>query len=228
MALTKYNVLETFPVGGYQTAISEHLASAHIHTYIYILKHKHKQHFDMQQRPTAVFINALGHTHTHKNTRMDIQTGAVINSTTTMVIPLSPLPFPRFPPIYPDLPRFSSISLDFPGFPPIVLIVPKCHPRFHLANWHHQVAWIKADAKAILAIHEHVITNNDRLSVQHNDYNTWTLNIRGVKMEDAGKYMCQVNTDPMKMQVSAASSQRVPTLQLSCPEKRIICFLSRL
>lgn len=65
-----------------------------------------------------------------------------------------------------------------------------------------QVAWIKADAKAILAIHEHVITNNDRLSVTHNDYNTWTLNIRSVKMEDAGKYMCQVNTDPMKMQVS--------------------------
>lgn len=64
-----------------------------------------------------------------------------------------------------------------------------------------QVAWIKADAKAILAIHEHVITNNDRLSVTHNDYNTWTLVIRSVKMEDRGQYMCQVNTDPMKMQV---------------------------
>ncbi|XP_023159251.1 uncharacterized protein LOC111591777, partial [Ceratitis capitata] len=63
-----------------------------------------------------------------------------------------------------------------------------------------RVAWIKADAKAILAIHEHVITNNDRLSVTHNDFNTWTLVIRNVKMEDAGKYMCQVNTDPMKMQ----------------------------
>ncbi|KPU75180.1 uncharacterized protein Dana_GF21356 [Drosophila ananassae] len=65
-----------------------------------------------------------------------------------------------------------------------------------------KVAWIKADAKAILAIHEHVITNNDRLSVTHNDYNTWTLNIRSVKMEDSGKYMCQVNTDPMKMQTA--------------------------
>ncbi|VVD04184.1 unnamed protein product, partial [Leptidea sinapis] len=42
-----------------------------------------------------------------------------------------------------------------------------------------RVAWIKADTKAILAIHEHVITNNARLSVTHNDYNTWTLNIRG-------------------------------------------------
>ncbi|XP_033150196.1 protein amalgam isoform X3 [Drosophila busckii] len=65
-----------------------------------------------------------------------------------------------------------------------------------------KVAWIKADAKAILAIHEHVITNNDRLSVTHNDFNTWTLNIRSVKMEDSGKYMCQVNTDPMKMQTA--------------------------
>ncbi|XP_055526091.1 lachesin isoform X7 [Wyeomyia smithii] len=65
-----------------------------------------------------------------------------------------------------------------------------------------RVAWIKADAKAILAIHEHVITNNGRLSVTHNDYNTWTLVIRNVKMEDRGLYMCQVNTDPMKMQTA--------------------------
>ncbi|XP_058442842.1 lachesin isoform X2 [Malaya genurostris] len=66
----------------------------------------------------------------------------------------------------------------------------------------YRVAWIKADAKAILAIHEHVITNNGRLSVTHNDYNTWTLVIRNVKMEDRGLYMCQVNTDPMKMQTA--------------------------
>ncbi|CAH1103656.1 unnamed protein product [Psylliodes chrysocephalus] len=65
-----------------------------------------------------------------------------------------------------------------------------------------RVAWIKADTKAILAIHEHVITNNARLSVTHNDFNTWTLNIRGVKREDRGLYMCQVNTDPMKMQTA--------------------------
>ncbi|XP_045771621.1 lachesin isoform X1 [Maniola jurtina] len=65
-----------------------------------------------------------------------------------------------------------------------------------------RVAWIKADTKAILAIHEHVITNNARLSVTHSDFNTWTLNIRGVKREDRGQYMCQVNTDPMKMQTA--------------------------
>ncbi|XP_065165559.1 lachesin-like isoform X1 [Atheta coriaria] len=65
-----------------------------------------------------------------------------------------------------------------------------------------RVAWIKADTKAILAIHDHVITNNARLSVKHNDYNTWTLTIRGVRREDRGQYMCQVNTDPMKMQTA--------------------------
>ncbi|XP_024084315.1 lachesin, partial [Cimex lectularius] len=64
----------------------------------------------------------------------------------------------------------------------------------------YRVAWIKADTKAILAIHEHVITNNQRLSVTHNDDNTWTLNMRGVRREDRGTYMCQVNTDPMKSQ----------------------------
>ncbi|XP_053972359.1 lachesin-like isoform X2 [Hylaeus volcanicus] len=64
----------------------------------------------------------------------------------------------------------------------------------------NRVAWIKADTKAILAIHEHVITNNARLSATHNDYNTWTLNIRGTRREDRGIYMCQVNTNPMKSQ----------------------------
>ncbi|XP_076750476.1 lachesin isoform X2 [Xylocopa sonorina] len=64
----------------------------------------------------------------------------------------------------------------------------------------YRVAWIKADTKAVLAIHEHVITNNARLSVTHSDHNTWTLNIRGARREDRGIYMCQVNTDPMKSQ----------------------------
>ncbi|XP_051174667.1 lachesin-like isoform X2 [Leptopilina boulardi] len=64
----------------------------------------------------------------------------------------------------------------------------------------YRVAWIKADTKAILAIHEHVITNNARLSVKHSDSHTWTLNIKGARREDRGIYMCQVNTDPMKSQ----------------------------
>ena len=67
----------------------------------------------------------------------------------------------------------------------------------------HKVAWIKSDSKAILAIHYHVITNNDNLRVTHNDKDTWTLEIKNVQQKDGGEYMCQVNSVPMVSQVSA-------------------------
>lgn len=61
---------------------------------------------------------------------------------------------------------------------------------------------MKADTKAIQAIHEHVITHNSRVTVSHSDLNTWNLHIKAVTEEDRGGYMCQLNTDPMKSQVS--------------------------
>ncbi|CAG9830535.1 unnamed protein product [Diabrotica balteata] len=63
------------------------------------------------------------------------------------------------------------------------------------------VGWVKADTKAIQAIHDHVITHNPRVSVSHNDHTTWNLHIKNVQEEDGGQYMCQINTDPMKSQV---------------------------
>ena len=60
---------------------------------------------------------------------------------------------------------------------------------------------MKADTKAIQAIHDHVITHNPRVSVSHSDYSTWNLHVRNVQEEDRGMYMCQINTDPMKSQV---------------------------
>lgn len=65
-----------------------------------------------------------------------------------------------------------------------------------------QVAWIKSDSKAILAIHTHMVALNPRLSVTHNGHNTWKLHISHVQLNDSGSYMCQVNTDPMRSQVS--------------------------
>lgn len=65
-----------------------------------------------------------------------------------------------------------------------------------------KVGWVKADTKAIQAIHDHVITHNPRVSVSHLDVNTWNLHIKSVTEEDRGGYMCQINTDPMKSQVS--------------------------
>lgn len=64
------------------------------------------------------------------------------------------------------------------------------------------MGWVKADTKAIQAIHEQVITHNPRVSVSHSDATTWNLHIKAVTEEDSGGYMCQLNTDPMKSQVS--------------------------
>lgn len=64
------------------------------------------------------------------------------------------------------------------------------------------MAWIKSDSKAILAIHTHMVALNPRLSVTHNGHNTWKLHIAHVQLNDSGSYMCQVNTDPMRSQVS--------------------------
>ncbi|KAJ4434854.1 hypothetical protein ANN_23425 [Periplaneta americana] len=65
-----------------------------------------------------------------------------------------------------------------------------------------RVGWVKADTKAIQAIHDHVITHNPRVSVSHNDFSTWNLHVKNVQEEDRGMYMCQINTDPMKSQRS--------------------------
>ncbi|KPI94793.1 Lachesin [Papilio xuthus] len=65
----------------------------------------------------------------------------------------------------------------------------------------YRVGWVKADTKAIQAIHVHVITNNHRVSVSHNGQTIWNLHIRNVQEEDRGQYMCQINTDPMKSQM---------------------------
>ncbi|XP_055843030.1 lachesin [Episyrphus balteatus] len=73
-----------------------------------------------------------------------------------------------------------------------------CNVR-HLGGY--RVGWLKADTKAIQAIHEHVITHNPRVGVTHLDQNTWNLHIKAVSEEDRGGYMCQLNTDPMKSQI---------------------------
>jgi len=66
----------------------------------------------------------------------------------------------------------------------------------------YRVAWIKSDTKAILAIHDHVITNNARLDITHNDKDTWTLTLRDVQTSDRGPYMCQVNSTPVRSQIA--------------------------
>lgn len=65
----------------------------------------------------------------------------------------------------------------------------------------HTVAWLNVDKQTLLALHTHVIVQNDRIRVSHGGLRTWQLEIRDVRPEDTGYYMCQVNTRPMKNQV---------------------------
>ncbi|KAH1022915.1 hypothetical protein HUJ04_012228 [Dendroctonus ponderosae] len=69
----------------------------------------------------------------------------------------------------------------------------------HLSSY--KVAWIKSDSKAILAINTHMVAQNPRLEVTHNGHNTWKLKVHNVQKSDAGTYMCQINTDPMRSQL---------------------------
>lgn len=64
-----------------------------------------------------------------------------------------------------------------------------------------QVAWIHLDRQMIVAIHEHLVTRIPRFSASHDSERTWSLHIRKAQSEDAGRYMCQVNSNPMITQV---------------------------
>lgn len=57
-----------------------------------------------------------------------------------------------------------------------------------------QVAWVRVDTQTILSIHHNLITQNQRISLTHNDHRSWYLHIAQVEEEDRGWYMCQINT----------------------------------
>ncbi|XP_060515834.1 lachesin isoform X2 [Cylas formicarius] len=64
----------------------------------------------------------------------------------------------------------------------------------------YKVAWMHYEQSAILAVHNHVITRNPRISVTHDHHRTWFLHISNVQEEDKGRYMCQINTVTAKTQ----------------------------
>ena len=72
------------------------------------------------------------------------------------------------------------------------------------------------DTKAILAIHTHTVTHNTRISVTRGDdgdgRRTWRLKIANVTLADAGLYMCQINTDPMKHETASLAVVQPPRI----------------
>ncbi|CAB4056030.1 HNT [Lepeophtheirus salmonis] len=63
----------------------------------------------------------------------------------------------------------------------------------HLGSY--RVAWLHS-VKGTLAVHPHVITHNNRISVSHDNRETYFLQLKNVKESDAGNYICQLNTGP--------------------------------
>ncbi|XP_013142003.1 PREDICTED: protein CEPU-1-like [Papilio polytes] len=64
----------------------------------------------------------------------------------------------------------------------------------------YKVAWLRVDTQTILSIGSHVITKNPRVGVTQGE-GAWTLTLRDVALADGGRYMCQLNTQPMMSQV---------------------------
>ena len=63
----------------------------------------------------------------------------------------------------------------------------------HLGSY--KVAWLHSE-KGTLAVYPSVITQNDRISVRHDNRYAYSLHLRDIQESDAGKYICQLNTDP--------------------------------
>lgn len=51
----------------------------------------------------------------------------------------------------------------------------------------------------IIAIGDYKVTNDDRIKLVHGYVSDWSLSIQQVNEEDAGEYICQVNTEPLSI-----------------------------
>ena len=57
-----------------------------------------------------------------------------------------------------------------------------------------QVAWLHSQ-KGIIAVFPDMLAQNDRFSSTFDNRDSWMLNIERVQESDAGKYICQLNTE---------------------------------
>ena len=62
----------------------------------------------------------------------------------------------------------------------------------------YKVAWVRVGTQTVLSYNDIVITKNHRIRVSQPEPTVWKLFISDIKRRDAGYYMCQVNTDPMR------------------------------
>nr|CAH7732370.1 unnamed protein product [Callosobruchus chinensis] len=62
------------------------------------------------------------------------------------------------------------------------------------------VSWMRSKDVHVLTVGSFTFTGDTRFEAVHTDSSEefWGLRIRGVKLDDAGRYECQVNTEPKK------------------------------
>jgi len=72
----------------------------------------------------------------------------------------------------------------------------------------YKVAWLHSE-KGIIAVFPDMVAHNDRISSTYDNRDSWFLIIRGVQETDAGKYICQLNTE-RPISISGSLSVVVP------------------
>ncbi|XP_018333682.1 lachesin-like, partial [Agrilus planipennis] len=64
----------------------------------------------------------------------------------------------------------------------------------------YKVAWVREKDHTILSLQTRTVTHSSRISVIYDGLKTWELRIRHVKEDDRGCYMCEINTNVLKVQ----------------------------
>lgn len=87
----------------------------------------------------------------------------------------------------------------------------------------YKVMWLDHRTKT-LTLEARRIIADERITIERPDIGDWNLYIHGVELSDAGKYMCQVNTVPVKIKYVILTVHEPPAIipKLSSPEKVIV------
>ena len=80
-----------------------------------------------------------------------------------------------------------------------------------------QAAWIRYDTRTILTMHEEKVTQSNHYSTINKQDNS-DLIITDVREDDAGIYICQINTEPLRNKVIFYQHHSKLFLKQNCNE----------
>lgn len=142
--------------------------------------------------------------------------------------PHPPLPSPA--PLPPPSPPFFSFFIFCPKNPDSGQSSPPPPPPPLLSSLPAlpQVSWIRNRDSHILTVDRYTFISDERFSAWHEaQTQTWTLQVRYVQERDAGKYECQVSTEPKMshfVELSVISESREAVFALHCRLRNNQCW----